>query len=223
MRPVLVLKRPPHDLGRMRGQHELDPQRADGLVQRVARHARRGQTRERFIDGSGLRGGGRIPQIGAPAAHAVVLLRDVREVQEVREGSRDRQGLRNGHRRQVERQLVERGLPLPWPSSRFRRVAHPLDALEQRVAFLVTQRLAQQRAEQPDVVAQRLVRIVRRRRSLDFDWRMYRRGIGELVHGLVPPGAGALASPEDHEEPEDQDRLTGEQEFRRLYPKIQNS
>ena len=44
---VLVLQRPAHDLGRMRGQHELDPQRADRLVQRVARHAGRGQPRER--------------------------------------------------------------------------------------------------------------------------------------------------------------------------------
>ena len=187
MRPYFCMKRPAHDLGRMRGQHELDPQRADRLVQRVARHAGRGQPRERFIDGSGLRRGGRIALIGAPASHAVVLLRDVREVQEVRERPGDRQGLGNGHRRQFERQLVQGSLPLTRPSSRFRSVAHPLDALEEGVPLLVAQRLAEQRAEQPHVIPQRLVRIVRRMRRLGFDWRMSRRRIGELVHDLVPP------------------------------------
>ena len=117
---------------------------------------------------------------------------------------------------QVERQLIERGLPLPWPSSRFRGVAHPLDALEQRVAFLVTQRVAQQRAEQPDVVAERLVRIVGRRRSLGFDGRMHGGESVSLFTVWFRRAQALWPQQKITRSRRTKNRLTGEQEFRSL-------
>ena len=118
------------------------------------------------------------------------------------------------HRRQLERQIVERGLPLRLAARADFAALRTRSTRSKSASPSCDERLAQQRAEQPDVVAQRLVRIVRRRRSLGFDWRMRRRRIDELVHDLVPPRRGAVASTEVHEEPEYQDRLSGEREFR---------
>ena len=52
---VLVDQRPPRDLGRVGGEHELDLQRADSLVQRCRRDVVLCQPRKHFIRRAALR------------------------------------------------------------------------------------------------------------------------------------------------------------------------
>ncbi len=155
--PVLVLERAPHDLGRMRGDHELDAEAADGAVQGVARHAARQQPRQRLFDRGRLRTGARIALIRPAPANAMMLFGDVGEVQEVREAARDRQRRFDRHRPQLAGERLE-------PVRRrhagpLGERAHALHALEERLPFLPAQRLAEQFAEQTHVVAQRPVRV----------------------------------------------------------------
>ena len=153
----------------MSGKHQLDAQRADSLVQRVARHARPLQPRQRLVDRSRLRRCGRIALVGTTSSYAMVLFGDIGEIQEVRESPRNRERLSERHGRQLVRQLVERLTPLTGRSSRLCRIANLLDPLVECVSCLMTERLPQQGPEQPHVVAQRLVRIVTRGRRLGFD------------------------------------------------------
>ena len=66
-----------------------------------------GQPRQRVFDRVGLRTGVRIALVRPAAADAMVLLGDVRQVQELREGARDRQRRVHRHGRQLLGQLVE--------------------------------------------------------------------------------------------------------------------
>ena len=102
---VLVDQRAPGDLGRVRGEHELDPQRARGLVERVGVDAAGDQPRERLFARRRLRAGSRIALVVAPPPHAMVLLGDVGQRQEV--GERPRDGQRRLHR-QVPQHAGER-------------------------------------------------------------------------------------------------------------------
>ena len=157
--PVLVLERPAHDLGRMGGDHELDPEAADGAVQGVGRHSGREQAWQGFFDRGRLRARARVTLVGPAPAHAVVLFGDVGQVQEMREAARDWQRRLDRHGAQLagERfEAVRRRYARPLGER-----AHALDALEERLPFLPAQRLAQQFAEQAHVVAQRAVRVVR--------------------------------------------------------------
>ena len=87
----------------------------------------------------------------------MVLLGDVGEVQEVREGARQRD--RRVHRQagQHRRQLAE--VAVGAGARTLRQGPDLLDALEHRLTSVRPQRLAEQLAEQPDVLSQRLVRI----------------------------------------------------------------
>ena len=87
---VLLDERPARHFGRMRGQHQLDPQRADRLVQPLRRDAAREQPREGVLARPALRRRQRIALIRAAPADAVMLLGDVGQVEEVRERARDR-------------------------------------------------------------------------------------------------------------------------------------
>src|SRR6516164_8574004 len=99
--------------------------------------------------------------MGAPAADAVVLLGDVGQLKKMRERTRDRNRGLERHRRELLGQLGK-------GARRSDRIAAPrglgghayaLDAIEEVLAFLADQCLAKQAAEQPDVVAQRLLRV----------------------------------------------------------------
>ena len=115
---------------------------------------------QRLLDRARLWTAVRIALIGTAAPHAVVLLGDVREVEEVREAPRDRHRGVGRHRAQLAGQRLEpivgvgrrRGATVsraPAPARRA-RTAH---------ALLGAQRLAQQSAEEPHVVPKRLVRV----------------------------------------------------------------
>ena len=157
MRPIFVLERSPHDLGRMRGHDEPDAEAAHRAVQDIGRDPARQQTRQCFLDRPRLGTRARITLIRAAPAHAVMLFGDVCEIQEVREAARDRQRGLDRHRAQLVRQRLE---PVRRRHARaFGERAHAFHPLEQRLSLLAAQRLAQQFAEQPDVVAQRPMRV----------------------------------------------------------------
>ena len=155
---VLVLQRPPHDLGRMRRDHQLDAQAANRLEQRLRRHPGPEQPGQRFFDRSQLWTAAELAlQLPAPP-HAVMLFGDVGEVEKV--GEAPRHGQRRGHRHRPqlfgERFEVVAGAAAARP---LRQRADPLDPLVVRNALVAAQCFAQQFAEQPHVVAERLVRI----------------------------------------------------------------
>jgi hypothetical protein len=78
-----------------------------------------------------LRTSGGIPLISAAAADPMVLLGDVREGQEVREGTRNRDGVPDGKTLQHAGQRIELALTPGAPALRQR--PDPLDGLEERV------------------------------------------------------------------------------------------
>ena len=135
--PVVFLhERAPGDLGRMRREHELDLQRAHRLVQ-PSRRTRRGASSRANASsheprcGRGLR----VALIRAPAADAVMLLGDVREVQEMRERPRDRQPHRRRDMRASSSASVAKSSP--WPALRaLRQRPDTLDRLEHRFALM---------------------------------------------------------------------------------------
>jgi len=94
---VLLQKRAPDDLGWMGGEHELHPHRSDSRHQRVGRHAGTAQPPKRLGARPPLRLAVRIAGVIAPPVHAMVLLGDVGEGQEVRKGTGDGQRRSNGH------------------------------------------------------------------------------------------------------------------------------
>ena len=121
--------------------------------------AAREQAWQCFFNRRRLRARARVTLVGAAPAHAVVLLGDVGQVQEMREAARDRQRRLDRHGAQLAGERLEairRRYPRPLGER-----AHALDALEERLPFLPAQRLAQQFAEQAHVVSQGAVRVVR--------------------------------------------------------------
>ena len=130
---------------------------AAGAMQGVGRNAAGESRGQRLLDRPRLRPAARIALVGAAPADAVMLLGDVGEVEEVREAARDR------HSATRSASLAARSASVSNVRRRSRRAgslgerAHALDALEERLALLPPQRFAEQFAEQPHVVAQRLV------------------------------------------------------------------
>ena len=156
---VLLQQRAADDLGRVGGQHQLDLERADGIAQVGGRQPGRDQPAERLLARAALRRQVRRLLVGAAAADPVVLLGDVGEVQELREGARHRQDLVHRHPAELGRQRVE-GAGV----ARAAGLGEGADALHQGEALLPfprADRLPEQLAEQPDVVAQGLVGIGR--------------------------------------------------------------
>ena len=154
---VLLNQGPPRHFGRMRRQHELDLECAHRLVQSRGRHPACHEPAERLFRRAALGTRARIAEIGATAADAMMLLGDVRQVQEVCE----RAGERN---RGVDRQLLELGgqrleVAIRARAGRLGHGADALDGLEQPIAFVGAERVAQQLAEEPDILSQRFVRI----------------------------------------------------------------
>ena len=155
---VFLDQRAAGDLGGMRREHQLDPERADGVMEGVRRQATGPQPGKRLVARASLGSGGGIALVRPAAADAVVLLGDVGEMKEVGEGAGDRQRRGHRHARQFVGQPVEvlvraRVCPL-------RQRAHPLHRLEEIIPFERAKGLPQQLAKTPHVFAQGFVRIV---------------------------------------------------------------
>ncbi len=162
-RPFGIEDAAPLHLGRVRGQHRrhvgLGQHRGDvggvqlGRVQPLETHRQRA-----FLQSAGR-------FVVRAAAHVVAVLGDVGQVREIAEGAD------HAHRlvaRQVLQQPVEHraGAGVLLQPVGHRQLAHPLDELERGLAFLFMDHLAEDAAEQADVLDQRPVlqrRVARRR------------------------------------------------------------
>jgi hypothetical protein len=133
----------------VRGQHEADPRRARPPPELVGRHV--GEDRERVVERLARRR--RLACLLASAPQAVVLLRDVRQLEVEAERAQDERLL-------VAAQLRDRVLDLAHlaaPARGARHVPHPLDVVEQLLADLLDEHPPEDRPEQADVAPQRLV------------------------------------------------------------------
>ena len=83
----------------------------------------------------------RIPLILAPAPYAVVLFRDVGEIQEMGKRACDRQRPINRHARELVRQRVE--ICVAAGACAFRERAYALNGIEELVAAFGAQRVAE--------------------------------------------------------------------------------
>ena len=153
----LLEQRAAQHLGGMRGEDQLHLLPGDRLMQLVGRDAVRQQRRERVLERGALRRRLRIALVLAAPADAVVLLGDVGQVQEVRERAGDRQRLVQRHPAEEVREGAERGGITRPPL--LRQGAHALHALEDAIARLLADRVAQQAAQVADVPAEARVRI----------------------------------------------------------------
>ena len=136
----------PRRLGRMRRQDELE---RDALLDLPLAHAV--EQLERL--GERLARDELLVRVLAPPAHAVVLLRDVRELEV--EGERAQHARLPRHRKRLDRvvELVPARAAARGPRER----ADVLDVLEQPAALLLDEHPPEQVAEQPDVPPQRRV------------------------------------------------------------------
>ena len=150
----LLHQRPAGDLGRMRGEDQLDAQAADRLVQPIGRDAGGDEPPERLVARSDLRRRRLVALVVAATADAVMLLGDVGQIEKMREGAGHRQRLLHGHLLEDAGQRREVGVAAA--PRLLRQRAHALDQLEDRLPFVPPQRLAEQLAQQPDVLSQRL-------------------------------------------------------------------
>src|SRR3989442_4559015 len=91
----------------MGGQHELDANRSGRPVERAGGNARGEQTRARVFARAALRAPASVARVLAAAAHAMMLLRDVGQRQEMGERARDAKRRVDGQLAQQSRELVE--------------------------------------------------------------------------------------------------------------------
>jgi hypothetical protein len=160
---VFLYQRAARDLGGMRGKHELDAQRFDRPTQRVSRNALVPEPLKRFGARPLLRPPCRVPRMIASAADPVVLLGDIGQVEKMSERAGDCARRADWHLAKKLGDVVEIGI-VARPPGPLGGLAHAFHALEQRLALVAAERQAEQLAEEPHVVPQRLVRIGRHRR-----------------------------------------------------------
>jgi hypothetical protein len=140
----------PH-LGRMRGQHRhqagIREERGEPAAAGAARVQRRYCVRQRSRP---------VGPVGRLSPHQMSVLGDVGQMREITERANDRDGV-------VARQPAQQGVEalrrcriLVAPKAQ-RGLAYFLDRLVQRVALVRAQHLAEQLAQQADVVPQRLI------------------------------------------------------------------
>ena len=150
------------DLGRVGGKHGADQRAVEECAERLRRDVRLADVLADVVEGVGerartRRGAGR--HMGAVAANVMLVFGDVGEMREVAEGPHDRQRL-------VGRQAVEGRLELAPGAGLVVAMeadgglADVLDEFKGLLALLLAHRVAEDAAEQPDVVAQRLVLVV---------------------------------------------------------------
>ena len=161
--PMHLQQRAANHLRRVCREHQLDPQRLHRAGERVGRQALGAPARERIGARTGLRVVIRIARVVAAPADPVMLLRDVRQGQKLGERPRDRYRRRQRQMAQTIGQLRKRRRVAAMRALRQR--ARVLDQLEQRLAFEVLERLAEEIAQQPDIVAQCLVGIIHERQE----------------------------------------------------------
>ena len=152
---VLLNQRAPRNRRRVRRQHELHAQRRGGRVQRVRADAAREQPREGFLARSALRRGRGIAQVRPSPAHAVVLLGDVGQRQEMGKGARDGDRRFDGQCPQKLRQRVQ--VAIAARPAALRQCAYALDDIEERRVLTQLERLSKKSAEQSHVVSKPFV------------------------------------------------------------------
>ena len=145
----------PPDFCRMRGEDRADQGGVEELLERLGLDAHFARALEGKGERTGPRRGAR-DEMRAVAADVVLILGNVGEMREIAVGAHDRERL-------VGAQAVERGLELA-PGAGFiiamesdRGAANLLDQLEHLLALLLAHRIAEDAAEQPNVLAQRTV------------------------------------------------------------------
>ena len=147
------------DLGRVSGEDGADQRAVEERADRRGRDVRLADVMAEVMEGvgEGARTRRRASRhMGAVAADVVLVLGDVGEMREIAEGPHDRQRL-------VGRQAVEGRLELAPGAGLVvameadRGLADLLDQPEGLLALLLAHRVAEDAAEQADVVAQRLV------------------------------------------------------------------
>ena len=155
---VLLNHRASCDLGRVRGQHKFDAHVSHGLREIGARDATAQETRKSLVAGGALRLSAGIASVIAPAADTVMLLGDVRELQEVSERPGER---KRGLDRHLTKQVGELVEVVVVVGRALRERTDPLDACEQIRFAVLLKDTAEQLAQHSDVIAQREVRVVR--------------------------------------------------------------
>jgi hypothetical protein len=138
-------------LGRVRGEHRRDVGVRQGARDVGGADAGLGQPLERHRERAFLQVA--LALVVVAPAHVVAVFRDVGQVREVAEGAD------HAHRlvaRQVLQQPVERaaGLRVALQAIRHRELPDTLDQLERGLAFLLSDDVAEDAAEQPDVLDQ---------------------------------------------------------------------
>ena len=154
---VLLHERAPRNLGRMRSQHELDAKRTDSVMQPIGTDAGGDQPREALVTRRPLRRRAGIALVITTAADPVMLLGDVGEMQKLAERAGDRDRVLERHPPKLVGEQTE--ILVMAGSGALRQGPHALDRAEHPFAGVFLQRLAEQLAEQPHVLPQRLVRI----------------------------------------------------------------
>ena len=140
-------------LGRMRGQHRRDVRMAQrlhdvGRAHVLGRQPIEGQRQRALLQRARAR------HLLA-ATDRMPILRDVGQVREVGEGADDRDGLVGGEALEEAAQGLRRGLVL-LEAAGHRELADALHQLVGVAAFLLSDRLAEDAAQQPDVADQRV-------------------------------------------------------------------
>jgi len=131
--------------------------RPDGIVQPLAADAGFNEANEAVLAGPSLWLAARICLVGPSPSHAVLLFRDVGQVEEVREGARERKCRVDWQPGELGGEDCEVGLTAAARALGER--AHSLDLVVERLTLVAAQDAAEQFAEQTHILAQRFVRV----------------------------------------------------------------
>jgi hypothetical protein len=147
-RAVLLLYRTPTHFGGVRGKHELDAKFCHRLTDLLGRYTRRSETPKAVLQRSPL-WRGLFGLILASSPNAVLLLRDIGQIQKVREGTRHPVGISHRHAPDQRLQPVTRGLLSS--ARRLCQSAYLLDQSVQVLALVQTQYFAQKLSQHLDI------------------------------------------------------------------------
>ncbi len=148
----------PLHLGGMRGQHRVDADRAQVRRRLVARGAALARFHEKPADGGRQRRRAVAPVV-AVAPDVVAVLGDVGQQREIAEGAHHRHRLLGAEAIERRRKELTRGAVFEAPA-RHGKLADLLDQLERGVALVGADGVAEEPAEEADVLAQPGVLVV---------------------------------------------------------------
>jgi hypothetical protein len=142
----------------VRREHQLDLHPVDGFNQTSRRQPTGDEPTECIVAGPALRRriGGAL--VVAATANAMVLFGNVGEHQEVGERPRHWDGGIERHHAEVMRQRAER--VIVTAASILRERADAFHGFEEGLAFVATERIAEQFAQEANVIAQWFMRVV---------------------------------------------------------------